>query len=379
MVVIARTALCSLLSVALSASALTLPSSANASASHALALMAAEQMAPASVLDLDSEDPKAGAELTKALRKAFAARGMSGGQEMSFAEVKLTMGCENDDPKCLAGAGESLGVNRLIYGYLKKSGGDYKVELFVLDVGAGVIEAETSAPLTGADLSPKRINDTATEIVNGLFPEDEEGTGPDVIPSDDVVEPDDGEPVVEDEPTRTSPYVWGPYRPRPKWKWAGLGVGAGLAVAGLIGTIYTASQLRQPGGPLEQDLFNEAQASLTDGSTGNDIDPADGGDLCRLANEPPSKEEPGRVTNKKVAEVCQQIDGHKTMNWVSIGVLVVGGVMTVAFTTLLFVHKNEAAGTSAKRRRHKRQRRGLVRIDAGPTRNGFILGGTGRF
>ena len=378
MVVIARTALCSLLSVALSASALTLPSSANASASHALALVAAQQMAPASVLDLDSEDPKAGADLTKALRKAFAARGMSGGEEMSFAEVKLTMGCENDDPKCLAGAGESLGVNRLIYGYLKKSGGEYKVELFVLDVGAGVIEAETSAPLTGSDLSPKRIDTTATEIVNGLFPEDEDGDIPDVIPVDDTDTTDEGDPVVDDEPKRSSPYVWGPYRPRPKWKWAGFGVGAGLAVLGLIGTAFTAARLRQPGGFLERELYETAEASLTDGSPGNDINPDEGGDLCRNAFMAPEGE-PTKVTNQKVAEVCQKIDGYKTANWISIGVLAVGGVLTIAFTTLLFVHKDENAATSAKRRRNKRQKRGLVRIDAGPTRNGFILGGTGRF
>src|SRR5688572_7237101 len=54
---------------------------------------------PASVLGLESEDAAAGEALTKSLRKAFAKRGLAGGQEMSLSELRLTMGCSGDDPK----------------------------------------------------------------------------------------------------------------------------------------------------------------------------------------------------------------------------------------------------------------------------------------
>jgi hypothetical protein len=381
-VVIARTTLCSLLSVSLSAGAVILPTPAAASSTHAIALVATRHAsAPASVLGLDAEDAAAGKALTQALRRAFATRGMSGGEEMSFAEVKLTMGCENDDPKCLAQAGETLGVSRLIYGYLRKSGGgNFKVEVFVLDVGQGVIEAETTVPVSSADLSQDRIDDTATEIVNSLYPDEEDGETPTVLPGGETETGETDEPVVRDKPKRESDYVWGRYKPRPAWKWAGFGVGVGLTTLGLVFGVVGWTKIRK-GGPLETELFKQADESIGDldmngnPTPGNDIDRTQGGDLCARAEAPPPGE-PGKVTNRDVATVCRQAriwTGITNASWAA---LVVGGIMTVTFTTLLFVHKGKPK-TNARRRDNKRPH--LIGLDAAPARGGMMLTGSGRF
>jgi hypothetical protein len=387
---IVRTTLCSLLSVCLSTGAVMLPTTAAASTTASVAVVTAVQRtAPASVLGLEAEDAAAGKALTQALRKAFAARGMSGGEELSFSEVKLTMGCENDDPKCLAQAGESLGISRMIYGYLRKSGGgNFKVQVFVLDVGAGMVEKETTVPVSAADLSSDRIDQTATEIVNSLYPDEDDGETPTVIPGDET-EVGETEPVVRDKPPRESDYVWGRYKPRPKWKWAGLGVGIGLLTAGVIVGAIGAFKIRQPGGPLEKELYKQADESLNDtyadefGPTHpradelnpeNDIDRAEGGNLCAMAESAPAGM-PNRVVNSDVATVCRDIRVWTGLTNASWAAVVIGGVMTVAFTTLLFVHKAKPKA-NARRRGGKHQ----VRVDAGPMRGGGVLvGGSGRF
>ncbi len=390
---IVRTALSCLLSVCLSTGVVMLPTPAAASTTHALAVGAAVQRAaPASVLGLEAEDAAAGKALTAALRKAFAARGMSGGEELSLSEVKLTMGCEGDDPKCLAQAGESLGISRMIYGYLRKSGGgNFKVQVFVLDVGQGLIEAETTVPVSAADLSSDRIDQTATAIVNSLYPDEEDGELPPPIPGTETEPGDTDEPVVREKPQRESDYVWGRYSPRPKWKWAGLGVGIGLLTAGVIVGAIGASKIRQPGGPLERELYKQADESLTDTygdvfgpdhpranelNEENDINRAGGGNLCEMAEKPPPGQ-PKLVTNSDVATVCRDIRVWTRLTNASWAAVVVGGVLTITFTTLLFVHKAKP-GTNARRERERRGPR-LLRLDAGPTRGGVMFGGSGRF
>src|SRR5262245_26901882 len=113
--------LATMMNSAVLVAALCVPVQARASVWSVYATAAADE--PASVLGLESDDGNAGEALTKALRKAFAKRGLAGGQEMSLSELRLTMGCSGDDPKCLAEGGKAIEVQRLVYGTLKKTGG----------------------------------------------------------------------------------------------------------------------------------------------------------------------------------------------------------------------------------------------------------------
>jgi hypothetical protein len=80
--------------------------------------------AKASVLSLEGDDPAKAVGLSKALQSEFTRRGFSGGREMSLAELKLTMGCdEPPSAACLASGGKTLGVDRMIYGTLTKTKG----------------------------------------------------------------------------------------------------------------------------------------------------------------------------------------------------------------------------------------------------------------
>jgi hypothetical protein len=276
----------------------------------------------------------------------------------------------------------------MVYGYLRKSGGgNFKVEVYVLDVGQGVIEAETAVPVSAADLSSDRIDRTATEIVNSLYPDETDGDTPTPLPiGEEGTDPSD-EPVVRDKPKRESDYVWGRYKPRPKWKWAGFGVGLGLTVAGVV-TVGLGAPRIAAGGPLERDLFKAADDSLVDVipegkpgagelNTENDIDRSQGGDLCALAEAPPPGE-PDRVTNRNVATVCRKARHWTIATNIGIAAIVVGAITTITFTTLLFVHKDKEKQPSDRRARRQGRPR-LLRLDAAPARGGVLVTGTGRF
>jgi len=70
---------------------------------------------------------------------------------------------------------------------------------------------------------------------------------------------------------------------------------------------------------------------------------------------------------------CRSGVRAQTWNRVSVAVAVAGGVGTIVFTILHFVHKDRRAAQEQARRRS-------FRILAGPTRNGGgVIGGMGRF
>lgn len=336
-------------------------------------------LAPAGVLGLDAEDDAAGEALTSALRKSFAARGLEGGEELSLVEMRLTMGCEDDSPECLTKVGEALGVDRVVYGYLKgSSAGGYQLELYILDAAQGVIEAQTKTPLEADALSSENVDDTADRIVGSLLGEEEEeaepAPPPPLITTD--TEPRPGAGPADRPPG--SRIVWGRESPTPTWKWVGLGVSAGLLVASVAaagGLTYAICSESDPhcvsDGPLRKELIETAEESSQDGIPSNDIDPASE-DICAAARVTPAGAEAGSVTNAAVTRVCNRADGFVTAANVSWGLVGVSAVSTIIFTTLLFVHREEPGAQALRRRK--------VEVSAGPTRDGgLMMGGSFRF
>ncbi|MFO0637417.1 MAG: hypothetical protein U0168_31715 [Nannocystaceae bacterium] len=341
------------------------PSPAPVVVAHALASTATLEDA-ASVLGLDSDDAAAGAALTKALRKAFAARGLSGGPEMSLAEMRLTMGCErNDAYKCFAEGGKAIEVRQLVYGKLSKSGSGYQLQLTLLEV-ASVLDRTESRKLSASELSPDKIDATATAIVSSLLG-DQTDTEP--VPGNDepVVTTPSVPPGTDTGEKPPKKYIWGRHKPVASWKKIGLGVSAGLAVAGIaIGAGLSASLVTT----LKKDLRRAVDDSLQDSKRENDI-PRNTPDYCVLASE--SKDGGKTVKNASVTRVCNKAAGVEKGQyaaWVGAGVFTVS---TIAFTVLLFVRKREGSDAAAKLLRRD------FALGATPMRGGVSIGSRFRF
>jgi hypothetical protein len=348
--------------------------------------------APAAVVGLEADAPVQGAALTQALRRAFAARGLSGGEEVNLAELRLALGCKDSSPECLAKGGSLVRARRLIYGTLRRGGtlqrggtlrrgeaGTWSLELTLVEAESGAATTETRR-LTDADLAPDRIDATADAIADRLAPDTAVSPTPDATTGGLATPPPPPPEPVErsdEAPTRDGRVRWGWVKPQPRWKWIGFGVGAGLTVAGFVPAIGMSVWLSSRPGGFRGELIDAAEASLTDfqtdPSTGepltdengnpqlntiNDVDPnlPGGVDLCAFARDRPTDSNgvplghPGTVRNASVVRVCNKGDAIRTG---SVAATIVGGVglaTTVVFTILLFVHREPARRSSTWRR-----------------------------
>ena len=362
---ILRPFLSSLLSVSIAVGTVSVSTTATASGSISLGSVGSMAMHvaedSAAVLTLDGDDAASAEKLSEALRRAFAKRGLSGSHELSLVELRLTMGCDNDEPSCLAQGGKTLGVRRIVYGYLRSSGSGYQVDVRILEVDASTIDRNAEISITKADLAPNKIDDTATRIVNNLLPgEDTDALPPRVSTPAEYTEP--GEPIDEVQKPPRERNVWvGLEKPTPGWKWAGFGVSLGLAVASGVTLAVLASELNKS----EQALQDAADESLTDGNPANDIDRSVTPDLCAAATaNTPTEDAPNAVRNAKMTRICNRGSGLSAGTYAAGAGLAVFGVSTLIFTGLLFIHRNKPGALAMKRRG--------VTFGAGPTMDGGV-------
>lgn len=316
----------------------------------------------ASVLTLEGDDPVRAVSLTKALQTEFTARGLGGGREMSLAELKLTMGCDEPPaPKCLADGGKTLGVERMVYGSLTKSGGGYSVTLNLLEVGSANVQKSVTTELPASALESGQVQATAKDLVGRVL-------GPEklVTPEPEV------EPEPEPEPAPASSkgkLVWGRHDDVAKWKKAGLAASATLTVLSFGAALGLFLAWRRPGGPVYKKMVSLAEGSYTDDIDGNEVEYWGGADVCKNARQPLGQ----GVVNAAVADQCSL---GETLAKANTGALVAGGIFlasTIAFTTLLFVRRDRQGGMA------RLQRRGF-NFGASPTpTGGFLVGGGMRF
>lgn len=318
----------------------------------------------ASVLTLEGDDAGRSQALSKALQAEFSARGVGGGREMSLAELKLTMGC--DEPPalgCLGSGGKTLGLDSMIYGSLTKTKtGAYALKLSVMEVSSSTVGQSVNTELSADAVSDANVRATAKDIVTQVL-------GPEAAAEPVVV----AEPVVEAPKEDKNKLVWGRYD-APKWKKAGLAASAALTVVSLGVAIGTYLAIRKPNGSVYKELVDAAKASPNDTNKGNDIDPyatnAMGQpiDLCTAARTPAG----GGVTNLKMNDICDKGDAlakTATAGFIATGIF---AASTVVFTTLLFVHRNKTGVA-------KLQKHGMT-LGAMPLRGGgAIVGGVVRF
>ena len=344
----------------------------------------AREAAPAAVVGLETDAPEQGAALTKALRKAFAARGLSGGEEVNLAELRLALGCKGTSPKCLAKGGSLVGARRLIYGTLRHTGGTWSLEATLVEVDGG---AATSASLvlTTAELAADRIDRVAQEVADRLAPETASATTPEPgaggLASSPASEP--VEPVEAAEPDDVESKShgkgkgklwWGWVKPQPRWRLAGFGLGVTFSVVGLSTVAGTGVWLTSKNGGFRGQLIDAAEASLLDANPLNDIDPnlPEGVNLCDYARDSTDPTMPDRVRNAAVARVCVKGDSIRRLEMIGAVVAGVGLATTAAFTLLLLLHRKPAP-------RSTWQRHGLhVGLDPVPGQ-GLSLRMAGRF
>ncbi|MBV1857357.1 MAG: hypothetical protein KUG77_03020, partial [Nannocystaceae bacterium] len=257
---------------------------------------------------------------------------------------------------CMTEAGGALETQKLVYGSLKKSGGSYVVEISVLDVTTGQVEAQGTLPFDEEALAADNVDTTALEVVNSLYPR---ADAP-LIAATPLDEP----PTVtddqfEDEPTDDR-YIWGPYKPRPAWKKVGLGISASVVVLGTAASIAGWWYYKKK---------HEGKVLAAIERDPNEAGGAESLSYCRdlLKNE-----DPNAVEDEPRSFACQSFIGGRNVNVAGAAVAVVGGISTIVFTTLMFVHKNKhPESTSAKPPR--------FRLSGGPMRGGAVIGGQGRF
>src|SRR5262249_37705137 len=83
-------------------------------------------------------DAQVGKELTDGLRqRAKAGTGpyqLQPGSEKELIDEKILKNCDSESMACMAGIGNELGADVLIYGHIEKKGGAYEVTVTLLDV-----------------------------------------------------------------------------------------------------------------------------------------------------------------------------------------------------------------------------------------------------
>ena len=301
----------------------------------------AGEAAPAAVVGLETDWPEQGAALTQALRKAFAARGLSGGKEVTLAELRLALGCKGTTPKCLARGGSVVGARRLVYGTLHRDASTWALEVTLVEVDGG---ATTSASLvlTNAELAADRIGHVAEEVADRLAPDTVAATTPGQGPgglaepssapqSHEPAEPDDDE---ADEGKGEGKLRFGYERSQSRWKWIGFGVSAGVAAGTGAATLGLSVWLTSKNGGFRAQLIDAANASLTDANPLNDVDPnlPEGVNLCDYAREQTDPTQPDRVRNAAVTKVCNDGDTMRRRQLATGITSAVGLVATAAFT-----------------------------------------------
>lgn len=106
----------------------------------------------------DTQDNNLASDVTDAIKQRVAT-GKGGplipGKDL--VEIKLVFSCSDEAPACLAQAGKSLGAAKLIYGTIKRSGGDVVLTLKQVDTARGTVDGTTVENLAKKKLDPSAL------------------------------------------------------------------------------------------------------------------------------------------------------------------------------------------------------------------------------
>ena len=137
----------------------------------------AEERPSLAVLGVEPTDvPEALAQqLTDALRqRAAGTQGIRVVPGKDLIEIKMVFGCDAGQPACIAGAGKSLGADKLIYGQLRKAAGSQGashvvVALKLLDVKSATVERFVNDTVNKRELAAGSVNGSAAKWFSSLI------------------------------------------------------------------------------------------------------------------------------------------------------------------------------------------------------------------
>jgi hypothetical protein len=105
--------------------------------------------------------------LTDALRqRASSTPGLKLAPGKDLVELKMVFGCDGESPSCMAQAGRSLGVDKLLYGRIKKAGArspNLQLTLKLLDVSSATVEKSISETIPRKELVAGTVNAPAAK------------------------------------------------------------------------------------------------------------------------------------------------------------------------------------------------------------------------
>ena len=118
---------------------------------------------------VDTQDNNLASDVTDAIKQRVAT-GKGGplipGKDL--VEIKLVFSCSDEAAACLAQAGKSLGAAKLIYGIIKRSGGDVVLTLKQVDTARGTIDGTTVENLAKKKLDPSALRALSAQWVARL-------------------------------------------------------------------------------------------------------------------------------------------------------------------------------------------------------------------
>ena len=107
---------------------------------------------------IETQDNNLASDVTDAIKQRVAT-GKGGplipGKDL--VEIKLVFSCSDEAPACLAQAGKSLGAAKLIFGNIKRTGGDIVLTLKQVDTARGTIDGTTVENLAKKKLDPSAL------------------------------------------------------------------------------------------------------------------------------------------------------------------------------------------------------------------------------
>ena len=98
---------------------------------------------------LDAQDNALANDITEALRQRVTSSKLGSPQLQGkdLVELKLIFSCSDEAPACLAQAAKSLGATELLFGNVKRAGGELTLNLKLLDAARGVVEGSITENL----------------------------------------------------------------------------------------------------------------------------------------------------------------------------------------------------------------------------------------
>jgi hypothetical protein len=106
------------------------------------------------------------ASLKSVVRNAAGYRLVAG---KDLDEIKLVFGCVDEKPDCMARAGVSMQVKKLLWGTLKKAAGGYNLTIKLLDVAGARVEKYVTENVAALKMSGAGARAVVERLTRGLF------------------------------------------------------------------------------------------------------------------------------------------------------------------------------------------------------------------